>query len=232
MTLALPHWTADLKVAVVSDLHVGSPHVGPDRLRRLVAEINDRHPDIVLLLGDFVVADSLSRNAITAARIAVELQQLNPPLGTYAVLGDSDNAYGGKNVYDALTYLGLHALENEAVRVERESGSFWIAGVADSKTSQPDIETTLEPVAGDEPVLLITHNPDLFPDVPESVSLTLAGHTHGGQISLPFLRHPQSGHIVESGRHLFVTTGIGTSGVPARLGVPPEIVILHLTRPR
>jgi predicted MPP superfamily phosphohydrolase len=87
-------------------------------------------------------------------------------------------------------------------------------------------------------VLLITHNPDLFPEVPDRVMLTLAGHTHGGQVRLPLIGAPivpsdygqrfVAGHIVERGRHLFVSTGIGTSDIPVRLGVPPTIFVLTL----
>lgn len=93
-------------------------------------------------------------------------------------------------------------------------------------------------IPASSPVILITHNPDIFPDVPPRVSLTLAGHTHGGQVNLPLLGRPivpsnfgqryASGHVVEDGRHLFVSDGTGTSIIPARFRVPPAIVILTL----
>ncbi|MEO8099883.1 MAG: metallophosphoesterase [Acidobacteriota bacterium] len=242
ISLPLPAWTSRLKVAVVADLHIGAPHVGPDKLRTIVAEVNDQHPDIVVLLGDFVIGGPNGGEGvpggtmITAARIAVELQQLNPPLGVYAVLGNHDWWYGAKNVYDSLTNVGIQVLENEAVRIEHKTGAFWLGGIADLWSSNPDIEATLEQTTAGEPVLLITHNPDIFPDVPARVSLTMAAHTHGGQVQLPFIgalvktsEHGYNqGHFVENGRHLFVTSGIGTSIYPVRFGVPPEIVILNL----
>ncbi|MDT5262116.1 MAG: uncharacterized protein QOC61_1120, partial [Acidobacteriota bacterium] len=138
----------------------------------------------------------------------------------------------------ALQGAGIVVLENRAVRVERGGRGFWLAGVADLWTRTPDIAGTLRQVEGDDPVLLITHNPDIFPDVPPRVSLTIAGHTHGGQVNLPFIGRPvvpskfkqryAMGHVVEGGRHLFVSGGVGTSIVPIRFRVPPEIVILKL----
>jgi hypothetical protein len=129
-------------------------------------------------------------------------------------------------------------LENEAVRIEREGRGFWLGGVADLWTRRPDVEGTLRQVNTDDPVILFTHNPDIFPNVPARVALTVAGHTHGGQVNLPFLGRPvvpskfgqryAFGHVVEGGRHLFVSGGVGTSIIPVRFRVPPEIVILKL----
>jgi predicted MPP superfamily phosphohydrolase len=96
-------------------------------------------------------------------------------------------------------------------------------------------------VPQDEPVLLLTHNPDVFPDVPARVTLTLAGHTHGGQVALPILGRPvvpsrygqryADGLVMEDGRALFVSSGIGTSILPVRFRVPPEIAIVTLSAP-
>jgi predicted MPP superfamily phosphohydrolase len=125
-------------------------------------------------------------------------------------------------------------LENEAVR----AGELWLAGVADMRTRLPDIPKTLETVPEDAPVLLLAHDPDLFPQVPRRVALTLAGHTHGGQVDVPVLRllvvpsghgvRYLGGHVEEDGRQLFVSTGVGTAGLPIRFRRPPEVVILTL----
>ena len=90
-------------------------------------------------------------------------------------------------------------------------------------------------------MIVLSHDPDLFPRMPERVALTLAGHTHGGQVAIPLLRRPllpssygeryARGHIVEQGRHLLVTSGIGTSGLPIRFLAPPEVLILSLRNP-
>jgi hypothetical protein len=134
----------------------------------------------------------------------------------------------------ALKEAGIPVLENQAIHV---GNSFWLGGIADFWTRDSDVARTLQQVKGDEPVVLITHNPDIFPRVPPRVSLTLAAHTHGGQVNLPVIGRIittsrlgyVAGEYVERGRHLFVTTGIGTSIVPVRFGVPPEIVILTVS---
>ena len=88
-------------------------------------------------------------------------------------------------------------------------------------------------------MLLAVHDPDMFPQVPERVALTVAGHLHGGQVNVPLLRRAMlptrygerylAGHVVERGRHLYVSTGIGTAGLPLRLRRPPEVPVLRLT---
>ena len=120
------------------------------------------------------------------------------------------------------------------------AGPIWIAGVSDVWTGRHDLAAAVAAVANDEaPVILLTHNPDIFPRA-RAVTLTLAGHTHGGQVRFPILGAPMipskfgqrfaAGHIVEGGRHLFVATGVGTSILPVRFRVPPEVTILTLRR--
>jgi len=114
-----------------------------------------------------------------------------------------------------------------------------VAGVSDFKRGPYDIPKALRQVAVDTPVIVFTHNPDLFPLVPAWVALTVAGHTHGGQVYFPGLGRPivpsdygaryALGHIEENGRHLFVNTGTGTSVLPARFFVPPVVSLLTLT---
>ncbi|HJL30368.1 MAG TPA: hypothetical protein RMI62_14925, partial [Polyangiaceae bacterium LLY-WYZ-15_(1-7)] len=117
----------------------------------------------------------------------------------------------------------------------------WILGVDDDFTGHAELQRTLDDAPG-VPKLLFTHSPDVFPAVPASVSLTVAAHTHGGQVRVPFAgplfvpsrygtRYAR-GHFVEGGRHLWVTSGVGNSMVPVRFGVPPEIVVLTLRAPR
>jgi hypothetical protein len=231
-------------VAVLGDLHIGSPHVGLAKLQKIVERTNAERPQMVVLLGDFVIggprggAGVQGGSFIEPEAIAQGLKNLHAPLGVFAVLGNHDRWYDGDRVGNALTSAGIRVLENQAVRIENGAAGFWLAGIGDFWTSHPDIDGTLQQVTDQDPVLLITHNPDIFPRVPSRVSLTLAAHTHGGQVKFPFWGTLISssrlgyaaGHYVEQGRHLFVTTGIGTSIVPVRLGVPPEIVILTISR--
>jgi predicted MPP superfamily phosphohydrolase len=249
VSLQIPSWHAehrDVKIAVLTDLHVGSPHMNLEHLRSIVERTNGESPDIVLMLGDFVIGGKDHQGGVVGGRfvqpepIAEELKRLRAPLGVFAILGNHDWWYDGERVGTALKGAGIVVLENQAVRVERDGAGFWLVGVADLWTRQPDIAGALRRVEGDDPVLLLTHNPDIFPDVPPRVSLTIAGHTHGGQVNLPFIGRPvvpskfgqryAMGHVVEQGRHLFVSGGIGTSIIPIRFRVPPEIVILTLAQ--
>jgi len=111
-----------------------------------------------------------------------------------------------------------------------------------SRMAEDDVARALAAVTDSSPVIAITHNPDVFPQIQPRVALTLAGHTHGGQVRLPLIGAPivpsdygqrfAAGHIVEGGRHLFVSTGLGTSDLPVRLGVPPTIFLLTITGPK
>jgi len=242
--LEVPHWGAELRVAVVSDLHAGAPHVGIDKIRRIVERMDAEQPDLVLLLGDYGIGGPNGSHGViggtflTPEETTEVLKDLRAPLGVFAVLGNHDWWFDGKRMARALNQAGIAVLDNQARRIDREGGAFWLGGIADYWTGGPNIRRTLEQMDGSEPVLLFTHNPDVFPDVPARVSLMIAGHTHGGQVRLPWIGTPilpsdrsySSGLFIEQGRHLFVTSGVGTSILPVRFGVTPEIVILTLLR--
>jgi predicted MPP superfamily phosphohydrolase len=239
--LELPRWNADLRIAVLSDLHTGSPGNGLDKLPRIVDRTQAENPAMVVLLGDFVTGGPFGRHEDTFVepeRIATELRRMRAPLGVFAVLGNHDWWFDGERVERALRSAGITVLENRPIRVPRPSGAFWVGGIADLWTRSPNVEATLEQVSGGDPVILITHNPDIFPDVPPRVNLTIAAHTHGGQVSLPFFgpvvttsrQGYVAGHYSEGARHLFVTTGIGTSIIGVRFRVPPEVVMLTVTQ--
>lgn len=243
VTIRLPNWPRDfepLRVALISDLHVGSPYIDTAKLQRIVQTINAAQPDLILLAGDYVVTGSVrGGHTVEPEIIAAELKPLRARYGVFAVLGNHDWWYDGQRVMRAFNDAGLRVLENDVARIEHDGRSLWIDGIADDWTRKPDITGTLQRVTDDGPVIVLTHNPDIFPAIPARVSLTLAGHTHGGQVNIPFIGRPQVpsqygqryaiGHIVEDNRHLFVTPGIGTSIYPVRFRVPPEISLLTIT---
>ena len=238
VTLELPRWPArwdGFRIALVSDLHAGSPHVDLDRVERVVEIAQSLKPDLVALLGDYVDDSSVMGTEMPAEAVAVLLGRLRAPLGTVAVLGNHDWAVDGDRIRGALRDAGIRVLENEAVAVHDD---LWVAGLADPYHREVDVEAALEAVPDGAPALLFSHDPDLFSRVPERVALTLSGHTHGGQLAVPGLRAAWTpsrfgeryagGHVVEGGRHLFIGRGVGTSRLPIRLGAPPEVVLLEL----
>jgi predicted MPP superfamily phosphohydrolase len=171
---------------------------------------------------------------------AAALGQARAPLGRFAVLGNHDWWYDGPALEAQLQRSGVTVLENAAVKVARPGGDFWIAGLADldSRRAEPSPQTALARVPTGEPVILLSHWPDPFPTVPPRVALTLAGHTHCGQVNLPLLgRLVHASHGAkrwgcglydEGGRKLFVTSGLGVSILPVRFRAPPEVAIVTL----
>jgi uncharacterized protein len=265
--LTPPRWPKGykLKVAVIADPHVIEPWMGVARLRGIVETTNALAPDITLLLGDYAAGRQIRKfGSIVPGRAwADELARLKAPLGVHAVLGNhdwwDDNAAqrrraGPTEAHAALGAVGIPVMENRAVRIAHAGGAFWLAGLGDQwaffpKERKPrkwreisyegidDLPATLAQVMDDAPVILMAHEPDIFPTVPARVSLTLSGHTHGGQISLfgmtpvvpsRFGSRFAYGHIVEEERHLIVSAGLGCSLFPMRIGAPPEIVEITL----
>jgi predicted MPP superfamily phosphohydrolase len=235
--LALPHWPAalsGLRAGVMSDLHAGVPHAGLDKIARAVDTLNALEPDVHLLLGDYLDAGQRLGRDLAPEAVAAELGRLRSPLGTYAVIGNHDWHNSGDRMWRALDAEGITVLEDRAVKV----GAFWIAGLGDMRHRMPNVIHALRAVPEGQPVIVLSHDPDLFPRIPGRVSLTLSGHTHGGQVAIPLLRRPlmpshygeryARGHIVEEGRHLYITSGVGTSGLPIRFLAPPEVLHLHL----
>ena len=235
--MRLPCWsTGPVRVAVVSDLHVGSPFMTIAKLRAVVDRVNAGHPDMIVLLGDFVVTGMVGGRFVPPETIAGELAKLHAPLGVFAILGNHDQWLGGPRVASALRSAHIHVIDDVAWRV----GAFWLVGVSDFREGAHDVNGALEDVTDSAPVLVITHNPDVFPLIPSRVCLTLAGHTHGGQVAIPLIgrlivpsqygQRYAIGHIREGGRDLFVTSGVGTSIIGVRFRVPPEIVFMEITR--
>jgi hypothetical protein len=236
-------WPPELKglrVAAISDVHAGGLYVTRDKLRLIVQQTNDTQPDLILLAGDFVDT-ALGLAPLDPEIVAAEFQSLRARHGVYAVLGNHDWWFDGTRVRKALEAVGIRFLENNVAKVdlpERNGQRLWIAGFGDLWEGAPNVVATLKKLEDNAPVVALTHNPDLFPQVPARVALTIAGHTHGGQAVLPIIGRPvvpsdfgeryAAGQIVEGGRHLFVTTGIGVSILPVRFRVTPEISLLTI----
>lgn len=239
-TLDLPRWPASLsglRVALVGDLHVGSPHWGLDRVRALVEAVDAEGPDLVLLAGDYRIHDVAFGRYVPEIDVARALGGLRAPLGVFAVMGNHD-PWHDETVRAAFRASGIRVLEDEVAEIPARGASFDLLGVEDEEARTRTGAEELARVPPGAPLLVLSHEPDLFPELDDRPALVLAAHTHGGQVRLPWIGPPiphsrygqryVAGHVVENGRHLFVTTGVGTSILPIRLGVPPEIVVLTL----
>ncbi len=240
-TLEITGWPsgfAQCKIVALSDLHVGAPHITLDKLQRIVQLTNEQQPDLIVLLGDYVIQGVLGGTFVEPESFVEVLKDLRAPLGVYAVLGNHDWWFGAGRVTRAFQQAGIRVLTNEAVAVTRNGQTLWLAGLGDFFSHRDDIDKTLRSVTTADPILALTHTPDIFLQLPPQVILTLAGHTHGGQVNLPLLGRrvvPSDygekyaiGYVEEGTRRLFVTSGIGTSILPLRFRVPPEIAVLTI----
>ncbi len=238
--LTLDEWPSEmdgLRVAVLADLHVGSLFNGLSKLEEIIRQTNQLDPDFILLAGDYVIQGVLGGKFVAPADFCPVLGELQAPLGVWAVLGNHDWWLDGPAIRVELERNGIRVLENDAAVIDPRR-SLWLAGVSDYWEGKPDIQQALNPVPTEATVIVLTHNPDVFPQMPDRVALSIAGHTHGGQVRLPFIGRPivpsqfgeryAAGHIAENGRDFFVSTGLGTSILPVRFGVPPEVSILRL----
>ena len=258
-SLTPPHWPAGLKLRVVAlaDIHACRPWMTPERIASLVQDANALQPDVIVLLGDYIAGMRLVTGGVTPSQWASALSGLRAPLGVLSILGNHDwwhdgfaqRAGAGPTIArKALEKVGIPVLENDVVRLEKDGHGVWIAGLADQQALLPtkerpgltgldDLDGTLAKVNDTAPVILLAHEPDIFATVPWRVSLTLSGHTHGGQVRLfgyspvvpsRFGNRYAYGHVVENDRNLIVSGGLGFSIMPVRFGVRPEILQIDL----
>jgi predicted MPP superfamily phosphohydrolase len=224
-----PTGQAPVRVALLSDFHVQGPDMPPERLARIVAQVNAQRPDLVLLAGDFVGDRTLGSQYPTADTVA-PLAGLRSRLGTIAVLGNHDYWRNGGEVRAALTRIGVRVLANQAV----QAGPLVIGGLDDPRTGHNrDSQTYAAMRALPGARVLLSHGPDPFATLPPDIGLMLAGHTHCGQIRLPLYgaltndstygERYACGFIEENGRKLIVTAGLGASILPLRLGAAPDV---------
>jgi uncharacterized protein len=253
-----PRWTPGLKlrIAILTDVHCIEPHMPLSRWKRIIAAANELKPDMHLLLGDYVAGHFFRTGTVPVADIAKAAKDLSSSLGTFGICGNHDwwddlgtqkRGAGPTISENAFVANGIPMLENQVKQLQKDGMPFWLSGTSSIvayKTDRPgrfksaaQLDETLAKITDDAPIIHLAHEPDLFTEIPERVSLTLSGHTHGGQVRL-FGWSPVTpsaygnrfayGHIVEDNRHLIVSAGLGCSIAPIRFGIPPEIVILEL----
>ena len=250
--LATHRWrnAKPLRIVALADIHACEPWMPADRVRAIVDEANALGGDIIVLLGDFTAGlGALKTGPVAAREWGSALAGLSAPLGVHAIPGNHDWWTNIAEVTDTLAAADISIYQNRAMRFSAPA-PFWLAGT-DSMVAhrlaghgnfagENDLPGTLAQITDDAPAVLMAHEPDLFVDVPDRFAVTLSGHTHGGQVWLPFLGRPvvpsaygqrfAYGHIREEGRDLIVSAGLGCSVLPVRFGVPPEITVVTLTQ--
>lgn len=226
-------------VALLTDTHLSGPDNSPARMGRIVAQINALKPDLILLGGDYI-GDAKGGATYDARASIAPFAGLRAPLGVVAVLGNHDSrsqknqrALRGADWQAAFARMGITLLQDGAVR----RGPLAIGGLQDVYTRRIDLPTTLAAMArvGGAP-LILSHGPDVFPALPDAPSLTLVGHTHCGQVALPFAgivyvpskygTRYACGLYRYGARTMIVAGGVGTSGLPIRLLAPPDIWLI------
>jgi predicted MPP superfamily phosphohydrolase len=238
--LEVRNWPAALagyKIAFITDPHVGGPHIGLRQVEKIVERTNALRPDLTLLGGDYVIR-IIGGHDVAPEDIAAGFAKLSARHGVFGVLGNHDWWMKPDRIQSAFEKNGIPMLENKALQIPAKGDGFWLVGVSDFAEQKHDITKAFAPVTGRQPVILLTHSPDVFPELPLRAVLTLAGHTHGGQVYVPFLGRPvipsiygqlyAMGIIHENGKQLFVSPGIGTSILPVRFLTMPEISVLTL----
>lgn len=245
-----------LRIVMIADLHAAAPQMTEARIARIIETANGLGGDLIVLMGDYRASHRFQTRRVPVDAVAPLLARLSAPLGVHAILGNHDwwddgdaqrRRSGPIHTQTVLESAGIPVLVNRAVRVGPQESGLWLAGV-DSQASfrghrwgrdagMDDLPGTLAQVTDDAPVILLAHEPDIFPKVPDRVALTLSGHTHGGQIRFgPWVPVVPSaygaryayGHVVEDGRDLVVSGGLGCSIMPIRFGMPPEITVVEI----
>ncbi len=224
-----------LRLAFVSDVHAGSFMDARD-LTAIFARIAAAEPDLVLFGGDLV--NTRDREILLFRE---PLQLLRPRLGMFAVPGNHDH-FWGKDLGLWSAFLRDHGVEvllNAGRRIEHAGASLWLCGVDDLTEGTPDLAQALGGRRDGEPAILLSHHPDFFFEAAAvDVDLTLAGHTHGGQVRIAGhapLHHSRFGYergwFAENGCRLYVGRGVGMTFLPLRIDAPPEIPIVVLRAP-
>ena len=241
--IALRRWPERLEgftIALLSDFHY-DPYFSVHPLRSAIGMVNGLRPDLIALTGDFVSISWLgdpAEAASAAEPCAQLLRQMRAPHGLWAVMGNHDAFTDPDRVTDSLRSAGIQVLSNQSVPIERDGARFWLSGIDDVLGGTADLDATLQDVPSSEAVVLLAHEPDYADTVAQyPVDLQLSGHTHGGQVRLPFIpplflpplaKKYIWGAYQVGGLALYTNAGLGTVNLPIRVNCPPEITLLTL----
>jgi predicted MPP superfamily phosphohydrolase len=224
---------APLRIVQLSDSHANWLNMPPVRLERVARLIEAQRPDLVVLSGDYSGSHIVEWPKMRLEKALAPLAAIKAPRGFFAVLGNHDSPYWTKWVF-ARTPVRL--LVADWVDI----GPIVLVGT-ESLAIPPDpygnFRRAVQRAPTDKPLVALSHEPDFFQHMPTRVQVLIAGHTHGGQIILPFIKRQSTNPFVarhlrgvfhEHGQTLVVSSGLGTSIIPFRIGVPPEIAVITL----
>lgn len=222
-----------IKVAYLSDLHICQD--GKDYALNMVRKVNKQNPDIILLGGDYIVVEIYKNKTMKPDKIIKILSGLKSKHGVYMVLGNHESRLKTvKLITESLKDTNIKLLQNANVKLQIADKSVYLVGIGDYSNNRHNVSKAFNGVDS-TPVIAFTHSPDIFPYIPDYVNITFAGHTHGGQVYIPFygpLEKPThllgkyiKGLYSEGSKKLFVSSGIGNSHYKIRLFNIPEIVI-------
>jgi predicted MPP superfamily phosphohydrolase len=233
-----PRFSRPLRIAFLADFHIGSHADDLARLDAIVAEAAAFAPDLALYGGDFVNMIPFGGGRVPPRVIARVLAKLSAPLGRIAVLGNHDRSYGPEEIAQALAAHEITLLADAVQPITFEDATIDILGIPDARVERPQAQAALAALHVDRPSIELSHDPVWFKHLPAGPHLMLAGHTHGGQIRLPFygaIRNASHapmrwsyGLIEEEGRRMYVTSGLGCSGIPLRIGCRPEWALIEV----
>jgi predicted MPP superfamily phosphohydrolase len=245
-----------LTIALISDIHGGSNGASAENLRRVVETTNARDPDVIVLLGDYV-SQRRTRQPVRERPLSMPMREVADNLaglkarhGVFAVLGNHDGWYGDGEIAAELTRVGYRVLQNEIAVITRDGVPLRLLGLKDHmqldswRVFDSTVRSTIARYPKEGQIIVLEHSPDIFyvlnywKNLNPDFKLMLAGHTHGGQVWLPVLGAPvvpssvgqryARGHVNEEGIDMFVTSGVGTSILPFRFMVPPEIAVVTI----
>lgn len=246
----------DFKIVAISDIHGGAVFIDEEKIRSIVTFANAQDPDLIVLLGDFVSQKSERKPIrqrglkMPIETIASNLKGVKARHGVFAVLGNHDGWYDDEIVSKSLRGAGINVLQNDVVTIDKNGTKLNILGLEDylkissGETFRAMLKEKLEKLKNEGNLIILEHNPDVVPlvtgqnSISDSTRLFIAGHTHGGQVWFPIfgsLVVPSEygdkyafGHLKDGDTDVFVTTGVGTSVMPIRFLVPPEIAVLNI----
>ena len=239
-THAIPSWSSQdsIQVAVIGDLHIGSPFATLERLRRMLIQIEAENPDVLLLVGDYVIQGVIGGQHVPISEVVKVLETCSIPC--LAIIGNHDVRDGRDNIHAAFQDSSIHFLENEHHTMCLKGKDITFVGLDDESTGTPLPDRAFPKSKPNHPIVCLAHDPATFlRNLPYESDLCLAGHTHGGQVRIPGIgalvlpgKSPLAwsyGWVTTNNGPLYVTSGFGTSIAPIRFCAPPEYVLMTLT---